>query len=310
MRYLLLALMGGWLVGCQKVEPSGPVARPDLSQRPARVLATTGMIADLASEIGGEYVQVECLIGQQDPHGYLPTAQDRGRLQNADLILYNGLHLEGKMADLFEEMRSRVRTVAVSEKIDHGKLRKGDGEVEHDPHIWFDISLWILALDRVKEALQELDPAHGERFTTNADRYRSTLQALDTEIRQQIEQLPREKRVLITSHDAFGYFGRAYGFDVHGLQGVSTATDISSKDVSELAKLIGEREIPTIFAETSVPDRSLQAVQQSVEKRWNFKVKLAETKLFSDALGEPGTPTGNYPGMIRHNVRAIVEALK
>lgn len=305
--YLLLMLLAA---SCQKIDRSGSLPLPDLNQRPAKILATTGMIADLAMQVGGQYVQVDCLIGEQDPHGFVPVARDRERLETADLILYNGLHLEGKMGDLFEEMRSRVRTVAVSERIDKSVLRKGDGDVEYDPHIWFDVKLWINALDRVRDALKEIDPTHATVFDANAKRYTEELAALDKEVRKKVEELPQPKRVLITAHDAFGYFGRAYGFDVQGLQGVSTASDISSKDVSNLAKIIGEQKISTIFAETSVPDRSLIAVQESVRKGWDFEVKLAETKLYSDALGKPGTPEGTYPGMIRHNVNSIVDALK
>jgi manganese/zinc/iron transport system substrate-binding protein len=304
--YLLLFLA----TSCTKIDRSGALPPPDLSNRPAKILATTGMIADLAQQVGGQYVQVDCLIGEQDPHGFVPVARDRERLESADLILYNGLHLEGKMSDLFEEMRSRVRTVAVSEKIDKSLLRKGDGDVEYDPHIWFDVKLWMQALERVRDALKELDPAHASLFEANANRYAEELTALDAEIRRKIQELPESKRVLITAHDAFGYFGRAYGFDVHGLQGVSTASEFSSKDRSNLAKLIGEAKIPTIFAETSVPDRNLVSVQESVKRGWNFEVKLAEAKLYSDALGSPGSPTGNYPGMVRHNVNAIVDALK
>ena len=226
------------------------------------------------------------------------------------MILYNGLHLEGKMGEIFEEMSHRVRTVAVSEKIDRGELRKGDDELEFDPHIWFDVQLWSKTVDRVRDALIELDPAHEKDFRANALAYHEKLTQLDAEIRKVIDTLPSEKRVLITAHDAFGYFGRAYGFEVHGLQGVSTASGISTVDVSQLVTLIGKRKIPTIFAETSVPDRSLQSVCEGVKSEWKFEVRLAQTKLFSDALGEPGTSTGTYIGMVRQNVETIVAALR
>jgi manganese/zinc/iron transport system substrate-binding protein len=249
-----------------------------------------------------------------DPHRYVATPGDVARLRKADLILYNGLHLEGKMGDLFEELEGRVRTVAVTKNLEPNKdLRAAEEgyETTHDPHVWFDVRLWAKCVDTVRDALIAADPAGADVYRANADRYRGELEALHREVVEKLAVVqPKSRRVLITAHDAFHYFGQAYDFEVRGLQGISTAADISTKDVDALAHFIGERRIPAIFGETSVPDRSIAAVQATVKRLYKFEVKLVEDKLFSDALGEPGTPAGTYVGMVRHNVDAIARALR
>lgn len=301
----------GWILGWA-ILVGGIGCKEPVSDRP-RVVATTGMIADLARQIGGEHIQVDGLMGPGvDPHRYCATAGDISRLSSAQLILYNGLHLEGKMIDVFADLSQSVKTLAVIEALDREKdlLPAAEGfEGIYDPHVWFDVALWAKTIDSVRNALIEIAPAHAETFRQNAERYRQQLLALHDEVRQKALKIPKERRVLITSHDAFHYFGRAYDFEVHGLQGVSTASDTGTKDVQQLAQLIGRRKIPAIFAETSVPDRGVRAVQDAVRKDAKFEVRLSPDRLYSDALGEPGTGGETYIGMVRHNIDAIVRAL-
>jgi manganese/zinc/iron transport system substrate-binding protein len=278
------------------------------------VVATTGMIADAARIVGGRHVTVHCLMGPGvDPHQYKASAGDLQRMQSAKLVLYNGLHLEGKMADIFEEMGKRTKTVAVTHLMDpHRDLRPAAAGYEgtHDPHVWFDVSLWMKAVEAVRDALGEMDPAHAADFKANADAYLKELASLHEEVKRKAATVLADRRVLVTAHDAFYYFGRAYGFEVRGLQGISTASEPSTRDVQDLARLIGTRKIPAIFGETSVPDRNIQAVVDAVRTGYGFDVRFVGEKLFSDALGNPDTPAGTYAGMVRHNIDTIVGALK
>ncbi len=308
--FTILGLMS-IVAGCQRND-SG-ISRPDLSNRKARVVATTGMIADAAREIAGDHIELECLLGPGgDPHKYYPAYSDNAKLAKADLILYNGLELEAKMGEIFEERAKKVRTVAVGNAIPTELLRRPEPGFEgtHDPHIWFDVMLWSKAVEKVRDALIELDPAHTDTFGANATKYLDKLKALDAEVRELALKIPADKRVIITAHDAFGYFGRAYGFEVKGLQGTSTATQTGTQSVQELAKLIGSRQIPVIFGETSVPDEGIIAVLEAVNSQYpNHRVKLSDARLYSDALGDPGTEGGTYVGMVRHNIRTVVNAL-
>ncbi len=228
-------------------------------------------------------------------------------------MFFNGLHLEGKMTDTFEKSRGRVRGYAVTDAIGKAQLRHADVDGgEHDPHVWFDVSLWSKCVPTVKDALVSLDPAGKDTYEKNAADYLKELDALDKEIRAELEKVsPKEKRVLVTSHDAFGYFGRAYGFEVKGLQGVSTASESGTKDVKELVDFLGTNKIPAVFTETSVPDAGLKTVLDACRRDHGHTVKLVggDDALYSDALGDPGTPGETYAGMIRHNVSVIVRSL-
>ncbi len=295
-------------VGC-----SGRDGPPKFDGPPVRVACTTTIVADVLQRVGGDRVQVEMLMGPGvDPHKYLSGAGDRKKLDDAHLVFLNGLHLEGKMAELFEKNKQRWRAYAVTDGIDRAKLRHADVDGgEHDPHVWFDVQLWASSIGVVKKALIELDPAGAEQYERNAAAYLKELDALDKEVRATLARVPKEKRVLVTSHDAFGYFGRAYDFEVIGLQGVSTASELGTPQRDKLADTIGQRQIPAVFTETSVPSVSLQAVLDDVKRKYKYDVNLVggDDALYSDALGDPGSPGGTYPGMIRHNVKAIVEAL-
>jgi manganese/zinc/iron transport system substrate-binding protein len=273
------------------------------------VVATTGMIGDLAINIGGDYVEVTSLMGSGvDPHLYKATAGDVRALEQADIIFYNGLHLEAGMSGVLERMSDQRPTTAVTKSIDPSVLSAPpEFAGAYDPHVWFDVSLWKQAAEVVRDSLIELDPAHSSEYQVNASSYLEELDELDNYVREQIQRIPEERRVLVTAHDAFNYFGQAYGIEVAGLQGISTATEAGTADVQDLASLIVERQIPAIFIESSVPQRNIEAVQAAVEAR-GFDVRIGG-ELFSDAMGNPGTPEGTYPGMVRHNVDTIVSAL-
>ncbi len=298
----MLLVLVGFLAACGAEAAGG-------SDERLRVVATTGMITNAAERIGGERVDVAGLMGPGvDPHLYKARESDVRRLYRADLVLYNGLHLEAKLTDVLADMRGGAHTVAVAEAVDPALLlRPPEFEGAYDPHIWFDVSLWMTAVGRVRDALVERDSAGAEIYRENAAHYLSELEELDAYVRAQAARLPRELRVLITAHDAFNYFGRAYGFQVRGLQGISTATEAGTADVRELAEFIVARRIPAIFVETSVPRRTIEAVQAAVRSR-GFDVRIGG-ELFSDAMGSPGTPVDNYIGMVRHNIDTIVGSL-
>ncbi|WP_020471835.1 metal ABC transporter solute-binding protein, Zn/Mn family [Zavarzinella formosa] len=310
-RFLLPIFFCGVILfgGCKKA--SGPLPTPDLSGRKLRVLATTGMIADAAKAIAGDNAEVEALFDPGvDPHRYVPTPGDLTKLNKADLVLYNGLHLEGKMADIFSSRSKTKWTVGVADHLTGLRSAEGGIEGNHDPHVWFDVQKWKQVTEKIRDSLREIDPAHAEQYSANAAEYLKRLDTLDDTVRTNIKLIPAEKRVLITAHDAFGYFGQAYGIEVKGLQGVSTATDTSSRDVSELAELIGTRKIRAIFPESSVPDKGMQSVIQAVRQKYaGFEVTLAAEPLYSDALGLPGSDADTYEKMVRHNVRVIVKSL-
>ena len=281
----------------------------DLSSRQLRVVTTTSMVTDLVERVGGERVDVEGLMGPGvDPHLYKASEGDVIALADADAIFYNGLHLEAKLAEVFERMGDRAPTFAVTDSIPRSRLLAPPAFAgAYDPHVWFDVSLWRLALRQVRDDLVEIDPASASLYRRNAARYDLELEELDRWVRLQAARVPADKRVVVTAHDAFNYFGRAYGFEVRGLQGISTASEAGTADVRGLAAFIAERRIPAIFVESSVSPRAIQAVREAVRAR-GFDVGIGES-LYSDAMGDPGTPEGTYPGMVRHNVRAIVSGL-
>jgi manganese/zinc/iron transport system substrate-binding protein len=276
-----------------------------------RVVATTTIVGDLVRELGGDGVEVEVLMGPGvDPHLYKASAGDVGRMSAADAVFYGGLHLEGKMTDVLEGMNRRgVRTLAVAECIPEDRLIRLPGfEGLHDPHVWFDVGLWSETVGCVTEALVELDPQHADDFRANAEQYLAELSELDRWVRTQASEVPSEQRVLVTAHDAFSYFGRAYDFEVRGLLGVSTASETGTSDVQQLADFIADRRIPAIFVETSVPPRFVEALQEAVAAR-GFTVAIGGS-LFSDSLGDPDSPEGTYTGTVRANVETIVGALR
>jgi manganese/zinc/iron transport system substrate-binding protein len=243
-----------------------------------------------------------------DPHLYKASEGDVTRLAQADVVFYNGLHLEAAMGEVLERMHGRVKTVAVTDGIARDQLlAPPEFKGQFDPHVWFDVTFWMQATEKVRDTLAEMDPASAGRYQDNARAYLAELEELHEYVKTRAASVPAEQRVLITAHDAFNYFGRAYGFEVRGLQGISTATEAGTADVQSLAEFIADRKIRAIFVESSVPQRTIEAVQMAVRAR-GFDVKIGG-QLFSDAMGNAGTPEGTYIGMVRHNIDTIVNAL-
>lgn len=300
----VLFTFGLVLSACTPEEP-----RVDITERPINVVTTTGMIADAVENIGGERVDVTNLMGPGiDPHLYSASEGDVSRMANADIIFYNGLNLEAQMGQVFRQMRGQIVTVAVGDVIEESRLLEDeDYEGEPDPHIWFDVSLWTYAVERVRDTLIDVDPDSQAYYEANAENYLAQLADVHDYILAQAGRVPEDQRVLITAHDAFQYFGEAYGFEVRGLQGLSTETEAGTADIREMAEFIVERGIKAIFIETSVPDRSIQAVQAAVIAR-DHQVEIGG-ELYSDALGSPGTQAETYIGMLEYNINTIVNAL-
>ena len=299
MRWALLLLLAAACDSGQAGFSTGKVA----------VVATTGMVADLAIVIGGPMVEVKALMGPGvDPHLYMASAGDLDRLRAADLILYSGKGLEGKLGDIFGKMARKRPVYAVTEDIPHTRLLELPRLVGHfDPHVWFDVALWSEATRVVAKALSAVDPAHLEDYERRATDYRKRLLALHEEVGKQIATIPKGRRVLVTSHDAFRYMGRAYNLEVRGLQGVSTVSDPGVKDVQDMVDMIVRRKIKAIFVESSVSPKAIQAVQAHCRSR-GHEVTIGG-ELFSDAMGDE-PPEDTYVGMVRANVRTIVNALK
>lgn len=299
-RSLSLALATCLLLGVSLVEARSQVV----------AVATTGMIADAVRAVGGELVQVHGLMGPGvDPHLYKASQGDVRRLAAADIIFYNGLALEGRLSDILVRMARQKPTVAVSEYVPEELLMEpAEFQGHYDPHIWFDVSLWKTAIERIRDGFIEVDPQNEAAYRQNATAYLKELDDLESYVRERLAEIPADKRVLVTAHDAFGYFGRAYGIEVVGLQGISTDTEVGLKDIQNLVGFLTERGIKAVFVESSVPRRSLEAVVEGAASRGHSVTIGGE--LYSDALGEPGTPAGTYIGMIRHNVDTIVAALK
>ena len=301
-----LALALGALSACGPGEDD----RAPIAEREVRVVATTSMLADLAREIGGDRVSVEGLMGPGvDPHLYRPRESDVARLVGADVVIYNGLELEGKMGEVLEQVEGRgIEAEPVAEVVPKSALLAPPEFLGNpDPHLWMDVEKWALVAGAVADVLAAVDPTHAETYAQTLAAYQARLDTLDAYVRQRVATVPEDQRVLVTAHDAFNYFGEAYGFEVRGLQGISTATEAGTADVRDLAAFVAERRIPALFVESSVSPRSIEAVREAVRAR-GFDVTIGGN-LFSDALGDPATPEGTYEGMIRHNVDTIVSAL-
>lgn len=274
------------------------------------VVCTTGMVADIVREVGGERVTVECLMGQGvDPHLYKPTRDDAQKLMKADVIFYSGLMLEGRMADVFAKVARGGKPVyAVTEGLEEENLLEPEGFEGHwDPHVWMDVRAWMKAVDVVAEALAEQDAEGAEKYRENARRYRAELKSLDEYVRGVIASIPESQRVLVTAHDAFHYFSRAYGIEVRGVQGISTDSEAGVRDINALVDFLVDRKVGAIFVESSVSDKNMKALIEGARSR-GHEVAIGG-ELFSDAMGAPGTYEGTYIGMIDHNATRIARAL-
>ena len=275
------------------------------------IVTTTSMITDLVQNIGGEFINLQGLMGSGvDPHLYKASEGDVAKLSNADIIFYNGLHLEGKLVEVFEKMQHQnKKTIALSDALDKNTLIGSEYFASnYDPHIWFNVENWIKAGAYTTKVLKEAIPEHADDIEANWKIYREALENLKIELSVTIEELPLENRILVTAHDAFNYFGKAFDFEVVGLQGLSTATEAGVQDVQKLATFIIEKKVKAIFVESSVPKRTIEALQAAVNSK-GHQVSIGGT-LYSDALGNPDTIEGTYIGMFKYNVNTIVDALR
>lgn len=274
-----------------------------------KVVTTTTMITDLVSIIGGDAIEVNGLMGAGvDPHLYKASEGDVTKLYEADIIFYNGLHLEGKLVDVFKKMKQK-KQIALANNLPENRLIGSEYFASnYDPHVWFDISFFILFAEKVTKTLISEDPKNKLLYLENSKEFIRKLIDLEIELTQLIKKLPKENRILVTAHDAFNYFGASFGFQVVGLQGLSTATEAGVQDVQKLSEFIITNKIKAIFVESSVPKRTIEALREAVKSK-GHNVKIGGS-LYSDALGDKGTREGTYLGMYEHNVTTIINALK
>jgi manganese/zinc/iron transport system substrate-binding protein len=295
------------LVGCESNASNSSATQQYQGKGPLKIVCTTGMVADLVKNIAGDRAEVTHLMGAGvDPHLYKSSPGDVAALTAADAVFYSGLHLEGKMTDVFEQLAATKPVVPVAEIIPHEKLLDDGGL--HDPHVWFDVSLWQSAGDQVVETLAKFDSAHAAEYKNRHNDLVQKMQKLNKFCQTELAKIPKESRVLVTAHDAFRYFGRAYDIEVRGIQGVSTDSEAGVKQINELVDFLVQRKIKAIFVETSVSEQNVKSLLEGCKSRGHDVVIGGE--LFSDAMGEGGTPEGTYDGMIRHNVNTIVKALQ
>ncbi len=307
-RILLMVLLGVFIAAAVSIS-CGNNNIQHTDER-LQVVATTTMLSDIARELGGDKVVVTGLMGAGiDPHTYRASAGDVTRLFEADIVICNGLGLEGKMADMLLKLLDMGRVVlSVQEAIDTDKLIMNDAiGTSYDPHVWFDVRLWIDVADYIAKGFIMNDPDNADYYANRAEVYIAELYELDDYVRQCSQSLPEEKRVLVTAHDAFGYFGRAYGFEVYGIQGISTNTEAGTLDMSRLAELMVQREIHALFAETSVSPKTIEALESAVIARGG-RVSIGD-KLYSDSLGDADSQASTYISAIRSNINTIVCAL-
>ena len=288
--------------GCQEqIESDGKL----------NIVATTTILADLSNIIGGEYVHVNSLMGPGiDPHLYQPSAGDVTKMQHADVIIYHGLHLEGKMGDIFSSLSEQgYSNICIEYGLDASMLLSSEKSSSlYDPHIWFDVAIWKSAAIHTAMELSVINPENADAYAANLEEYLLELDSLDRYIQMRIAEVPENQRILVTAHDAFRYFGAAYGFKVMALQGISTETEAGTADVSRLADFIAENEIKAIFAESSVPAKSMEALQAAVQSR-GFEVKIGSA-LYADALGDDLSGHNTLILVIKSNIDTIVDALK
>jgi manganese/zinc/iron transport system substrate-binding protein len=303
---MTLAVMAAWIGGCDRPAPesAGPSTRPS-DMRPIRAVATVAMVGDVVAGVGGDRVEVGVLMGSGvDPHLYKPTRDDVAKLAAADMVFYVGLHLEGKMAETLERLAGKP-VVAVGDAVPKGQLL-GDGGGA-DPHVWMDPALWASTIDAVVETLTTHDPDYAQSYRDAGESLRGEIASLTAYGKQIVATLPESSRLVITSHDAFAYMGRAFGLEVMGVQGLSTESEAGLKRINELVDILVERKVAAVFIESSVSPRNIQALIDGAASR-GHRVTIGG-ELFSDAMGAAGTYEGTYVGMIDHNLTTIVRGL-
>jgi manganese/zinc/iron transport system substrate-binding protein len=287
--------------------------KPNVEQKRTgklKIVTTTGILADAVMEITGDSAEVTSLMGPGvDPHLYKVSQGDLSVLTKADLIIYNGLHLEGKMGEVLEGLAKQKKVVAIADGISKSELRNVSGFAGgFDPHIWFNVEIWKKGVEYLAEVIQKNDSVNALYYKKNALVYSKRLDSLHKTVISEIQHIPESQRVLVTAHDAFGYFGDAYKIEVKGLQGISTVSEPGLKDISEITKLIVDRKIKAIFVESSVSPKLVESVVAGAKARGHV-VKIGGL-LYSDALGEKNTPAGTYIGMVNENVKTITSALR
>lgn len=298
-----------FLVGC----PDGrqDANKDNRSESKPMVLATTTMLADLAKNIGGDKVEVQALMkAGVDPHLYKASAGDMDRMQKADVLVYNGLHLEAKLGDIIDKLSSSDKKVInISDAIREEDIMKSEDDPNYpDPHIWFDVQIWKQAAEGMAKGLAAADAANESYYMENLTSYQKQLDELESYVKSKVEEVPKAQRIMVTAHDAFRYFGKAYDFEVRGLQGISTESEAGTSDVKTLADFLVENQIKAIFIESSVPKKNVEALQEAAKAR-GMEIAIGG-ELYSDSLGDEGSEAGSYIGTIRSNVDTIVNALK
>ena len=276
---------------------------------PLKIVATTGMIADAARQIGGDEVEVQALMGPGvDPHSYRQTRSDIVSLTRADLVLFHGLYLEAQMEQFMHDLARKRTVVPVAEALPKDELRGHlDYEDKYDPHVWMDPGMWTGVVREVQRALTEARPEAAVEFAANADAHIADLERLDAYAAETLAEVPESGRVLVTAHDAFGYFGEAYGFEVLGIQGISTESEAGLARIRALVDRLVDSDIKAVFVESSVPDRNMRALVEGAGAK-GHDVRIGG-ELYSDAMGQEGTYEGTYLGMLDHNVTTIAGAL-
>lgn len=305
--FLLLLLLISLVCGaCMQTDSKAPL--PDGERM--KVVTTTSILGDAVQHIVGDAADVVSIMGSGvDPHLYKATQGDLQKLTDADVVVYNGLHLEGKMGEVMEKLGRQKTIVTATAGIPEASLRQSPQfQSSHDPHVWFDVELWQQVVEHLSQELQRKDPANATIYQQNTQAYLEELKELDAWVTQQIQTVPEQQRILITAHDAFGYFGDAYAIQVRGLQGISTVSEFGLRDVSSLVNFIVDNKVRAVFVESSVSPKAIEAVVAGSEQK-GHQLKIGGT-LYSDALGEAGTPEGTFTGMVRHNVNTIVSSLE
>jgi manganese/zinc/iron transport system substrate-binding protein len=305
----IIALVAGFATGCTGDATSGTATGRFSGRYPIQAVATVGMVGDIVRNVGGDRVEVTQIMGAGvDPHLYKATRDDVELIMNAEIVFYCGLMLEGKMIDTLVKVGRTKPVYAVTEMIGpEFLLEPADFAGHSDPHVWMDVSAWRKCVDAVASALAEFDPSHAAEYRENARHYREQLDELHEYGRRAVATVPEPKRVLITSHDAFNYFGRAYGLDVQGVQGISTESEAGLQRINELVDLIVGKRIQAVFVESSVPRKNVEAIVAGARSRGHNVVIGGE--LYSDAMGEQGTYEGPYIGMLDHNITLATRAL-
>ena len=301
MKKLVILLLAVTIISCSQSKPE--------SNKPT-IVCTTSILGDVVKNLVGDTIAVSSLMGPGvDPHLYKATQGNIDALSKADIVIYNGLHLEGKMGEIFEKLSKTKTTLAIADYVPKRLLiNSTDFQGAEDPHIWFDVTVWVRGVNGLSKKLQEEFPEYADYIEDNRQTYAKKLYYLHSFVVDNINKISEDQRVMITAHNAFKYFGKQYGMEVRGLQGISTSAEYGLRDVSNLVDFIVERKIKAIFVESSVPKKSIEAVIEGCRER-GHDVKLGG-ELYSDALGTKKTPEGTYIGMFEHNINVITEALK